>query len=348
MKRNCYIFSDTIIKRKDNTLCVQTVRHVEKITEEQQILSGMRNDYYEVLESRIYPIENINAIYACGWVNFNSMFLSLIGRHSIPMHIFNNQGEYRGMFIPGETANSANIMIKQACMVSDEHLRLKTARKITLAAARNFLVNLKHYYSRGANLSQEISQLTDILDLISKADSHEKLTELYSNINTMRKVIMKEMRILPVKTFMDFFGKAAETLFNFGKLMMYSVCLTEMYRIGIDPRISFIKSPGKYNLADEIKKIFEPLITDRLMFRIIREKIISKIDVATFRRYGTLAEETRKFFIKEFDMRLFVSRYDKLLNIHIPLSELIRREFENLRNFINGESEYEPYTLEDN
>ncbi|MCX7878402.1 MAG: CRISPR-associated endonuclease Cas1 [Ignavibacteria bacterium] len=346
MKRNCYIFSDTIVKRRNNSICIQTVKQVGNPAADQDILSGMRNNYYEVLDSRIYPIENINAVYSYGSINFNSKLLALIGKHGIPMHIFNQEGSYRGTFYPSSHLDSVNILLKQAKVVSDSNVKNRISKKIITAYLLNTLMNLKYHNSRGSNLRDHISLLMDTRESLKYVSDEDSIHEIYLKIRHVQEETWEEI-ILVEKCYFEYVLKEILTaLKNFANMMMNSVCLTEIYRSGLDQRISFLKSSR--NLAEDIKIIFEPIVSDRLIFRLLQHRMITSCDFQKFSNIMAMKEDARKLFIKEFDMRLFVAKYDKSLNIHLPVATIIAKEFEKLKKFIIEEEDYEPYTITEN
>ncbi|MGB9678248.1 MAG: CRISPR-associated endonuclease Cas1, partial [Candidatus Ratteibacteria bacterium] len=77
MRRTIYIFSDGEIKRKENTLYLETEN-----------------------EKKYIPVENIAEIIIFGELTLNKRFLEFITQKEIIIHFFNRYGYYIGSYYP--------------------------------------------------------------------------------------------------------------------------------------------------------------------------------------------------------------------------------------------------------
>lgn len=129
MPRNYYIFTSGRIKRKDNTIYIETEEGNKPI-----------------------PIEDVESFYLLGELDLNTKFLNFLSQKNIPAHFFNYYGFYTGSFYPREYLNSGFLLVRQVEHYSNSNKRLTIARKISSAAVHNILVNLAYYQSRGEKL----------------------------------------------------------------------------------------------------------------------------------------------------------------------------------------------------
>jgi len=90
MGKNFYIFSNGRIRRKQNTVFLETKK--DKIP---------------------IPVEEIDQIFVFGEADFNTKFLNFLSTKGITLHVFNYYGFYSGSFYPRETLLSGTLVVKQ-------------------------------------------------------------------------------------------------------------------------------------------------------------------------------------------------------------------------------------------
>lgn len=136
-------------------------------------------------------------------------------------------------------------------------------------------------------------------------------------------------------------------MMSYGYSILYSTILSLIDRSRLVPEISFLHSVNKsgaslqYDLAD----IFKPVIIDRLIFKLVRKKQITKDHFVFY-------EDERCYFNKE-GIRIFIEAYHKMLKSTIQYKgksisyhSLLKREVNQLANYILGVSdEYKGYTM---
>ena len=114
MKKNYYLMSDGLLKRKENTLYFVNKDGKKPI-----------------------PINKIYSIYAYGSITFSSQSVHLLAKEGIPIHFFNYYGFYDGSFYPRETLLSGDLLVKQAEHYLNPGKRLWIAKKFIEGAAGN-------------------------------------------------------------------------------------------------------------------------------------------------------------------------------------------------------------------
>jgi CRISPR-associated protein Cas1 len=178
MKKFLYIFPDSIIKRKDNSILLQTVEadDWEKIEKEEFFLD---KEIDIPLGEKIYiPLETIDSVFSFGTVRFNSKFIDLLSRNEIILHIFNHFAQYSGSFIPPKQSFSGCILENQFYHYSNYSLRMTIAARLIYGQLDNILTVLKYYNNRNMNLVSEIQSIEKILSSVLSTSSVDEFRGL--------------------------------------------------------------------------------------------------------------------------------------------------------------------------
>ena len=146
-KKNYYILSEGILKRKENTLYFHNKKGKKPI-----------------------PINKVYSIHAYGQITFSSQVMSLLSKNGIPIHFFNYYGFYNGSYYPRETLLSGDLVVKQSSFYLENSKRIELAKLFVEGAAKNILKVLKYYKidSNIENTLQELdktSKITEILNI---------------------------------------------------------------------------------------------------------------------------------------------------------------------------------------
>ncbi len=214
VKRNYYIFSSGRVKRKDNTVFFETKEEVRPL-----------------------PVNDIEAIYIFGEVDFNSKAISFLSQNNITVHLFNYYGFYTGSFYPREYLPSGFVLVNQVHKYSNSTERLKVAKEFIRGASFNILKNLK-YYARKNNLDEYINKIEN---------EHKGI----DNVNDIGQLMGIEGRIRDIyyETFDIITGNYFEfskrvrkppdnpmnALISFGNSLLYSTVLSEIYHTQLNP-----------------------------------------------------------------------------------------------------------------
>ena len=143
-KKNYYILSEGILKRKENTIYFHNEKGKKPI-----------------------PINKIYSIYAYGQITFSSQVMSLFAKNGIPIHFFNYYGFYNGSFYPRETLLSGDLVVKQSMFYLNNTKRLELAKLFVEGAGKNILKVLKYYKIE-----------SNIEDILKELDKTNKITEI--------------------------------------------------------------------------------------------------------------------------------------------------------------------------
>ena len=90
-KKNYYLLSEGILKRKENTIYFVNQKGKKPL-----------------------PINKIYSVYAYGQITISSQVINLFAKEGIPIHFFNYYGFYNASFYPRESLLSGDLLIKKA------------------------------------------------------------------------------------------------------------------------------------------------------------------------------------------------------------------------------------------
>ncbi|NNU85045.1 type I-B CRISPR-associated endonuclease Cas1 [Geobacillus sp. BMUD] len=329
MKKTLYIFQNGELRRKDNSLYFET--------------EGRK---------RYIPVENTNDIYIFGEVDVSKRFLEFAAQKEIIVHYFNHYGYYVGSFYPREHLNSGHVIVKQAEHYIDPAKRLELARLFVQGSIRQMERVLKYYRSR----LSEPEELEKALQLIEREEGRLNQAETVEQLMAAEGHI-REAYYASFDTIIchpDFvFEKRTKrpphnrlnALISFGNSIVYTMCLSEIYKTYLDPRIGFLHSTNfrRFSLNLDIAEIFKPIIVDRLIFTLVNRYMLSHKHFEKLTDGILLNEEGRKLFVSELEKKMQTTVQHRHLGKSVSYRRLIRLELYKVQKHLLGEKTYEPY-----
>lgn len=320
---NYYIFSNGELKRKDNNICF--------------------ND-------RFLKIEMTDNIYLFGEVDLNTKCLNYLGQNKVAIHFFNYYGFYTGSFYPKEINVSGNVLIKQVEFYQNIEKRLEIAKEIIKSASDNIFRNLRYYNGRGKDVKNQMELIKSLQNEIEKAQNINELMGVEGNI---KKIYYSTWNIL-VNQEIEFEKRVKRppdnminTLISFINSLMYTTCLSEIYKTQLNPTISYLHSAGdrRFSLCLDISEIFKPLVVDRLIFSLLNKNIITEEDFEKDSNYYYLKDKGRKKVLEEYEKKLKSVITHKELNREVSYQYLIRLECYKIIKHILGDKKYEGFKM---
>lgn len=326
MKRDIYVFNDGEMRRKDNTL------------------------FFETEQGKKYiPVEEVNNVWFFGEVTLNKSLLDFVSQKEICLHFFNYYGYYSGSFYPREHLNSGYVILKQAEHYLDYEKRMILAREIIMTGAKNILVILKYYNSRGIDLDFKISSITDKIEKMKDVTNIQQLMalegnirdEYYSCFNDIIKNQDFEFRTRSKRPPLD----NINSLISFGNVVMYTAILGEIYQTQLDPRIGYLHSTNerRFTLNLDIAEIFKPIIVDRAIFSLINKGVITSKDFEKDFNGILISEKGKKKFLEEYNGKLDTVIKHPHLNLNVSYKRLIRLELYKIQKHITENQPYEGF-----
>jgi len=327
MKRNYYLFSGGRLSRKDFSLMFENEK-----------------------ERKYIPIEDVEAIYAFAELDLNTKFLNFLSEKNIIIHFFNYYGFYTGSFYPREYLNSGKLIIKQVEHYKFRKKRLFIAKEIINSSVHNILKNLSYYDNRGKDLIDIIEKIKEFKMKIKDCKIISELMGIEGNI---REIYYKSFEII-LKQDIEFEQRTKQppknilnALISFGNSLCYTTVLGEIYRTQLNPLISYLHEPGerRFSLSLDIAEIFKPLLVDRIIFKLINNRMLSENDFDINLIYCYMTEKARKIFCREYDEKLNTIIYHRKLDKNVSYRRLIRLECYKLIKHLIGEVVYDGFKI---
>lgn len=332
MKVNYYINTNGILKRKQNTVYF------------------LRKNESGDLEKKIIPVEKIHSIFAYGRITFSSGVVSYLSKCGVPIHFFNKYGFYEGSLYPRETLVSGDLLIKQVEHYLDKYKRLELAKEIVRGAIENIIKNLQYYGRTKADLKEEIEKINLFLEELEKQKEISQLMAIEGNVRDI--YYHSFNKILPENFHFDKRTKKPpenmiNCLISFGNSLVYSTVLTEIYNTQLNPTISYLHEPfeRRFSLSLDLSEIFKPLLSDRVIFKLINKQIIDESHFMKELNYTYLNENGRRLFLQNFDEKLKTTIKHRDLGRNVSFQKLIRLECYKIIKHLLGVKKYEPFVI---
>ncbi|UAK16700.1 type I-B CRISPR-associated endonuclease Cas1b [Sporolactobacillus terrae] len=328
MPESYYLFSNGVLKRKDN---------VVRLT--------APNGKFKDLK-----IEMTRDIFLLGEVDVNTKCLNYLGQLSIPVHFFNYYGFYTGSFCPRETNVSGHLLVNQVEHYSDLSKRIILAREFVKGSCYNMMRNLRYYRQRGKDVNKQIIEMKKLQKEIERTKNVQELLGIEGNI---RKHYYNAWNVI-VNQQIDFTKRVKHppdnminTLISYLNALIYSSCLSEIYVTQLNPTISYLHSAStrRFSLCLDISEIFKPLIADRIIFSMLNKHEITEKDFKKESNYYFLNEKARKRILRVFDERMKETITHRVLRRKVSYRRLIRLECYKLIKHMTGDKKYESFKI---
>ena len=343
MNQNYYVTQSGSLQRKDNTL------YFEKATEPETnpLEVGGKGEFKKLRRTPI-PVEGVDSLYLFGEITLNTRLLNFLAQKQVAVHVFNYYGYYSGSYYPREYLNSGFLLVNQVGHYSRHHQRLNLARSFVAGAIFSMRRNLKYYSkpSQGKECQAQIDQIDQLVDKVVAAEDISQLMGMEGNLKQVYYSAFNQILELETPYRKREYRPPTNpinALISFGNSLVYTACLSQIYRTQLNPTISFLHEPGerRFSLSLDLAEIFKPLIADRLMFRLLaRNQIRESEHFDTDLKGCYLTEEGRKIYIREFDAVLKQTVKHPKLKRSVSYQRLIRLECYKL---IKHLTEIEPY-----
>lgn len=318
MARNYYIFRNGRIRRSQNTVFIET--------EEGR---------------KILPVNDVDQLFVFGEMDLNTSFINFIAQNKIVVHFFNYYGYYSGSFVPREENLSGDLLVKQVEFYLDSAKRLQIAKLFVEGACHNMKRNIE----KREGFEEEARKIKDYMDEIENVESINALMSLeahvrklyYSCIERITQWEFQERSIRPPHNPLN-------ALISFGNSLVYAQILKAIYETPLNPTISYLHEPSerRFSLALDIAEIFKPVLSDKLVLRLIDLKIIKEEHFERALNFAYLTEEGRKIFVRLFDETLEETIVHRRLRRRVKYKTLISLELYKLIKHLLGEKKYKP------
>lgn len=322
MTRDYYVFKSGRLRRSQNTIKLETKE-----------------------EKKSIPINDIHSIHLFGETDLNTKLVIFLNQHGIPLHFYNYYGYYSGSFYPREKLLSGILVVKQVQHYLDKQKRLVLAREFIRCSAHNILSNLKQYDRKGKELGKFISKINAESKNI---DQNKAIPEIMGTEGRIREAYFASFESF-LRDGFEFEKRTRRppqnmlnSLISFGNSLLYATTLTEVYHTQLTPTVSYLHEPGdrRYSLCLDISEVFKPVIVDKVIFRLINNRIIKPEHFEEELNGVYLNEKGKKAFLYEYKKKLETTIYNARLKRNISYQRLIRIECFKIVKHILGDGEY--------
>ncbi|WP_128478292.1 type I-B CRISPR-associated endonuclease Cas1b [Halorussus pelagicus] len=326
MDRNYHVFSDGRLERNNDT--------VRLVTEDG--------------EKKYLPVENAEALFVHGQVDYNTRLMSFLDDHGVAMHVFGWGDYYSGSIMPKRGQTSGQTLVEQVRAYDDPERRLGLARKFVAGSIHNMRTNVKYYDNRGHDFASIVETLEDCRGNLDEADDVDEAMGVEA---TARRAYYSIFDAILPEGFV-FGGRQynppnneVNSLISFGNSLVYANVVSAIRATALDPAVSYLHEPGerRYSLALDIAELFKPLLTDRLIFRLVNRGQLSTDEFETELNSCLLTESGRKTFSKAFEETLEETVEHPNLKRKVSYQYLLRLEAYKLKKHLLTGENYEPF-----
>lgn len=326
MDDNYHIFSDGRIERHNDTVRV--------ITEEG--------------EKKYLPIENAEAVFLHGQLEFNTRFVSFLNKKGVAAHIFGWKDHYAGSIVPKRGQTSGQTIVEQVRAYDDPTHRLSLAKSFVDGSIHNMRSNVTYYTNRGYDFENILENLAVTRDSIQSVSD---VSEAMGVEAQARKSYYSTFDELLPEEF-AFGGRQynppnnrINSLISFGNSLVYASIVSGIRATALDPTVSFLHEPGerRYSLALDIADLFKPLLTDRVMFRLVNRGQLKEDDFEEDMNSCLLSEDGRETYTKEYEKTLDETIDHPELGKKVSYQYLLRVEAYKLKKHLLTGEEYVPF-----
>lgn len=326
MNDNYHVFSDGQLERHDDT--------VRLVTDDE--------------EKKYLPIENAEALFLHGQVDFNTRLMSFLDDKGVAMHVFGWNDYYSGSVMPERGQTSGRTVVEQVRAYDDSERRRSIARDVVRGSIHNMRATVRYYDGRGHDFADALDVLTDREAALSEMNGIDEIMGVEAGA---RKSYYSTFdRILP-----DGFSFTARqynppdnevnSLISFGNSLVYANVVSAIRATALDPAVSYLHEPGerRYSLALDIADLFKPLLADRVLFRLVNRGQLSVDDFEDELNSCLLTEQGRELYSKEFEQTLERTVEHPDLNRKVSYQYLLRLEAYKLKKHLLTGEAYVPF-----
>lgn len=321
MKHNYYIFKSGRLKRKDNTVFLETIDE----------------------ERKYLPIESIDSLHLFGEIDLNTKLLNYLNTYGIIINFYNYYGYYSGSYYPRKQQVSGYLLVNQVQHYLNKEERLFLAKQFIISGVFHMVRNLRRYENTKEYIeiiNRELSGIDEVPDIPALMGIEGRIRNVYySAFNSILKhgfLLNKREKRPP--------NDPVNVLISFGNSILYSTVLGEIYKTQLDPTVSYLHEPStrRFSLSLDLSEIFKPLIIDSLIFYTINNKILNLEDFDRKEEICLLSEEGKKKFIKEYEKKLSTTVKHRKLKRSVSYRSFIKLECYKLIKHLIDDELYKP------
>ena len=304
------------------------------------------DDTGERASCKILPINAIDEIYILAKVQIDTYTIAFLADNNVLLHIFSPYQSFRGNFYPN-TPNSVNksgfVLLCQLRSFDDPIKRAYIAREITRAHIINDAANCKRHgvkfdaqpHLKALDAATNVPAIMAVEGAFQKL-YYEKWNEIIADQRSFKFTVRSKRP--PADKINSFI--------SYVNTRIYNICLSEIYKTELDPRIGFLHEPNyrALSLHLDLAEIFKPILGDTLIFNMLNKKEITAKDFQTDAGRIKFSNDA----VQKIELKM-ISRLCETLTVgvrELTWRQVIRREANKLKKCICEDAPYEGFRLE--
>lgn len=290
----------------------------------------------------------IEIIFVFGHLDINKETIQLLAEYNIIVKFFTFNGKYIGEFSPSVN-KIGSICLKQLRLMDDDNKKIQLAKEIIVSSTHNILEILKYYYRKGRTIINEIQKI-EILKQSLEKNNIETITGILlieakiKNIyyNTFNKIIINKNFIFNGRSVQPPLDEI-NALMSYGYSILYGIIDSIIHRSNLLNNIPIIHGTSRKDskLSFDIADIFKPILIDRIIFRIINKKQLSKEHFII---------KDNGYFLNKIGATIYIQEIEKKLcstysynNKSKSFRSILGLEIHNLEKSIAGLTKYKGF-----
>ena len=298
------------------------------------------------LASKILPVNAIDEIYLLAKVQTDTYTIAFLADNNVLLHIFSPYQSFRGNFYPN-TPNSVNksgfVLLCQLRSFDDPIKRAYIAREITRAHIINDAANCKRHgvkfdvqpHIKALDAATSVPAIMAVEGAFQKL-YYEKWNEIIADQRSFKFTVRSKRP--PADKINSFI--------SYVNTRIYNICLSEIYKTELDPRIGFLHEPNyrALSLHLDLAEIFKPILGDTLIFNMLNKKEITAKDFQTDAGRIKFSNDA----VQKIELKM-ISRLCETISLgdrELTWRQVIRREANKLKKCICEDAPYEGFRWE--
>ncbi len=328
MKKSIYLFASGTLQRQDNSLVYITKNNKNYL-----------------------PIYQIETIYIFGSCTLNKTVIQILNEYNITICFFSYYGNYIGCYLPRQK-QIGKITLAQILLFQDVNQVFNYQKEIILTSIHNMLSVIKYYQKKRSAHFSQIKLLESLAEEVKNLD-YSNQTKLLILEARSKQIYYSSFNLIINNHDFDFEKRTTyppkdyiNAIMSYGYAILYGVVETSLYCSHLLPHLGFIHGQSqnenslKYDLAD----IFKPILVDRLIFRLINKKQLTK---------EYFISKNDGIYLSKEGCILFIENWNELLKATITINNkklsyrsIIKKEVYKIERSIIGKEKYKGYRME--
>lgn len=260
-------------------------------------------------QKRSLPITKLSHVVLLAESCLNSRLLTLCGKHGVRLSVFDYYGYFKGAFEPMDKNPAGKVKLQQAAVLLNDQQRMVMAREVVRGAVDNMITNLRYYQYRGkSDLKAIVQTMKQQKKGIETAKNTEELmgyegllhAEYYAAWQYIDPALHfgKRVRRPP--------NNPINCLISFLNQLVYTVVRHEISKTHLEESFSVLHAPsyGRASLSLDLAEPFKPLLSDALIFKLVKLKMLDDAWFEQKDQVCLLSELGRRQVVEQFAKRL--------------------------------------------